>query len=134
MIEAMMDVSGWQDYIGTGNTVQKLAAADLPNHKIAYLAALEKRNSRYDAFIHLSHPVSLNGLLCEPPQHVGVFNSASLLAPTKQGLTRLRTSLSVCVFTVDFLVNSLCAIVAGLLFRVGLIPRLERPLAADERR
>jgi hypothetical protein len=33
MIEAMMDVSGWQDYIGTENTVQKLAAADLPNRK-----------------------------------------------------------------------------------------------------
>jgi len=82
-----------------------LSAADLPNRKISYLAALEKRNSRYDAFIHLSHPLSLNDLLCEPPQWR--LHSVSLLAPTKQGLTRLRASSSVCVFTFDFLVNSL---------------------------
>jgi len=88
---------GWQDYIGTGNTVQKHYQQPISQIvKISYLAALEKRNSRYDAFIHLRHSLSLNDLLCEPPQWR--LHSASLLAPTKQGLTRLRTSLSVCVF------------------------------------
>lgn len=52
---------GWQDYIGTGNTVQSHYQQPISQIvKVCYPAALEKRHSRYETILHLSHSPRAN--------------------------------------------------------------------------
>lgn len=52
---------GWQDYIGTGNTVQSHYQQPISQIvKVCYPAALEKRHFRYETILHLSHSPRAN--------------------------------------------------------------------------